>query len=111
MQTQIVFYEPLSMDSAWVRGDLWGRANALPGVAVISDPGGGLIKAAGTFTSGQTLLYASSGELLFKGGITASRGHEGDNAGRSALLAIIEKNQPDQKETFVFGCSIWGENA
>ena len=35
----------------------------------------------GAETSGQTLLYDRDGRLLFSGGTTGSRGHDGDNAG------------------------------
>ena len=67
----------------------------------------------GVYTSGQTLLYGSDGRLLFKGGITASRGHSGDNAGRTVITALLDgeviaKNQLPVV-TPVFGCSLQGE--
>ena len=58
-------------------------------------------------TSGQTVLYDSQGRLLFSGGITASRGHSGDNAGRSAIVSLVNAEVPDRTETLVFGCPLF----
>ena len=109
VDTRLLFFESLNMDASWVEGDLWERAEDIPGVTLIRDSDGTLIRQFGAFTSGQTLLYDSSGELLFKGGITAARGHEGDNAGKQALLTILKERQNDLNESFVFGCSILGD--
>jgi len=57
-------------------------------------------------TSGLTLLYSVTGELLFQGGITPSRGHEGDNDGTAALEAILLKQQTQVRQTSVFGCPL-----
>jgi hypothetical protein len=69
----------------------------------------------GAATSGQTLLYAADGRLLFNGGITESRGHSGDNAGRSAILSLVlgltsaPTGQP--LSTPVYGCPLFDESA
>ena len=72
-----------------------------------------MAKSFGTFTSGQTLLYDSAGRLLFKGGITAYRGHSGDNEGRSLITALLRGDAPAQIKLPVampvFGCSLRGE--
>jgi hypothetical protein len=44
--------------------------------------------------------------LLFSGGITASRGHAGGNAGESAIVALVNHQTPAQTETLVFGCAL-----
>ncbi|HEY6421580.1 MAG TPA: hypothetical protein VIX59_21490 [Candidatus Binataceae bacterium] len=36
------------------------------------------------------MLYDRRGRLLFSGGITGARGHFGDNAGVSAIVALID---------------------
>jgi hypothetical protein len=51
-------------------------------------------------------LYAPTGKLLFSGGITASRGHEGDNVGRSAIVSFILNGHAPVNHTPVFGCSL-----
>ena len=109
VDTRVVFFESPAMDANWVEGDLWEMATAIPGVKLVKDRNGVLIRQFGAFTSGQTLLYAPTGELLFKGGITAARGHEGDNAGKHSLLSVIRKQQLEIAESYVFGCSILGD--
>lgn len=109
VDTRLIFFESVNMDSSWTAGDLWAMAEDIPGVSLIRDTDGALIRQFGAFTSGQTLLYAPSGQLLFKGGITAARGHEGDNAGKEALLAILNSQKNALDESFVFGCSILGD--
>ena len=59
-------------------------AAEIPGVEVVSDEDDAQSAAFGAAVSGQTLLYDREGRLIFSGGITAARGHAGDNAGRSA---------------------------
>jgi hypothetical protein len=44
--------------------------------------------------------------LLFAGGITAARGHAGDNAGRSAIETLLAGGRPGYDRTPVFGCPI-----
>ncbi|MFN7130842.1 MAG: RedB protein [Myxococcales bacterium] len=86
--------------------ELWEKASAIPGVRVSLDRGG---VEAGRFdaaTSGQTVLYAASGARLFKGGITGSRGHEGDNAGSQAVLAQLLGAAAAAPDTDVYGCSL-----
>jgi hypothetical protein len=76
------------------------------GVRPRRDPGGRETDRFGVKTSGQVLLYGPEGALQFQGGITAGRGHEGDNAGRAALRALLTGARPADTETFVFGCSM-----
>jgi hypothetical protein len=42
---------------------------------------------------------------VFRGGITGSRGHEGDNAGESAIIGLTQGRDP-QGGTQVFGCAL-----
>ncbi len=48
-----------------------------------------------------------SGTLLFSGGITGARGHAGDNAGRAAIVALLNQLNPATTATNVFGCSLF----
>jgi len=34
------------------------------------------------------MLYDKLGQLVFNGGITSSRGHEGDNEGQDAIIVF-----------------------
>ena len=83
-----------------------GLAN-VPGITIWHDGGGSLARRFGVLTSGHVLLYDSSGRLIYSGGITASRGHRGDNFGRSALLAAILGAPPSRGSNPVFGCPLF----
>jgi hypothetical protein len=109
----LFFYLPADQPATWARTDLWTSASAIPGVHVFEDRGAKMAQAFGAFTSGQTLLYDTGGRLLFNGGITAYRGHSGDNAGRSAITALLQDGPARQMilpvATPVLGCSLTGE--
>ena len=99
---------PRSESEAWVRSDLWHAADAIPGVRVVADRDGEDARRFGAVASGQTILYGGDGRLQFSGGITASRGHEGDNAGMDAIEAALQgKTAPRRESTFVFGCLLF----
>jgi hypothetical protein len=103
----VLFYRPSGADSSWDRTDLWESAAAIPGVTVSSDENGAEAALFGSEASGQALLYDASGRLVFSGGITSARGHAGDNAGRSALMALLTNNLTARVEsTPVFGCTL-----
>lgn len=88
--------------------DLWSRASRIAGVQMIKDPDGIEAGRFGTLTSGETRLYGADGRLLFRGGITAARGHVGDNPGQAAVIALLAPGTPSQPPvtTPVFGCAL-----
>lgn len=57
-------------------------------------------------TSGETRLYRPDGTLVFQGGITASRGHEGENAGSAAVVTHARAELCGTNATPVFGCAL-----
>lgn len=110
----VVMIQPDGTPDGWERTDLWRSAAAIPGVTLMSDPGGVETQRFGALTSGQALLYSPDGQLLFSGGITESRGHSGDNEGRSMIEALVlhELDHPLAQipTTPVFGCPLCGPN-
>lgn len=82
------------------------RARALPGVEVVFDRGGIEAKRFGAETSGHVLVFDEDGRRLYSGGITGSRGHQGDNAGRARVLALLSKRSADGAGAHVFGCAL-----
>lgn len=86
---------------------LWKSAGQIPGVKTVVDKGGELTRCFDGQTSGQVFVYDSQGVLQFSGGLTASRGHEGDNDGLTAVEAIVNSVVPVVRTTPVYGCSIW----
>jgi len=85
---------------------LWRRAAAIPGVIAMRDADGEMARSFGAETSGDVIAYSADGVLLFHGGLTAARGHEGDSFGRQRLLAVLRGNTPDRRDSPVFGCSM-----
>lgn len=83
------------------------QAQQMTGIHVVQDPRGQLAASMGVWTSGQVLLYDAAGQLQFAGGITPSRGHEGNSIGRDMIRDIVlHDRKPDQPRTAVFGCAI-----
>ena len=105
--TYVLFLKPQGFTNDWVQSDLWKTAAAIPGVTLVRDDDGREARRFGSATSGQTLLYDGDGVLRFSGGITGSRSHVGDNAGRRSLVALLNGGEPDRQATDVFGCPLF----
>jgi len=114
LDVTVLFVIPRGFERAWAHADLWQRAAAIPGVRLVEDPEGREARRFGAFTSGQALLYDAQGHLSFAGGITPGRGHEGDNAGRDAIVArvlrrgtaVAQRADAEPYETPVYGCAL-----
>ena len=107
---RIVFVRPGGAQDDWYRTDLYSSAERIPHAVISRDADGLEAARFGAKTSGQALLYAANGKLLFHGGVTTSRGHEGENAGRDALTALIAGKPSTCTKTAVFGCSLVNPN-
>jgi hypothetical protein len=107
---RVLFFEPQSCPEGWAETDLWRSAAAIPNVSAELDKGGREARLFKVEASGHALLFTSDGVLHFSGGITASRGHSGDNAGRSTLVAEITGAKRDFGRTPVYGCALFDPN-
>ncbi|HEV2970142.1 MAG TPA: hypothetical protein VGY55_09135 [Pirellulales bacterium] len=103
---QIVFVRPAGFDDGWEQTDLFATAQRIRGARVLCDRDGLEATRFGATASGETLLFSREGRLMFQGGITPSRGHEGDNAGRATVTALIESGKADSNRSPVFGCAL-----
>jgi hypothetical protein len=101
----VLFLHPEGLADGWEQGELWHLAERIPGVTVLSDPGGAEAKRFGAATSGHVVLYGADGRLRFSGGITVARGHVGDSAGREALEHVL-KEGGEGGDTPVYGCAL-----
>jgi hypothetical protein len=110
LQAYVVFIKPEDEDEEWTKTDLRKSAEAIPNVRVLIDEANYETKVFNAQTSGLTLLYDRTGNLRFDGGITDSRGHEGDNAGKSAIFEIVASDVQITAETAVFGCPLHRQN-
>jgi len=102
----VIFVRPSEFSENWEKTDLWRSASRIPGVAVLSDLNGIEASLFGAEASGQTMLYDAAGNLRFSGGITISRGHDGDSLGRGAILSIVDAGNSGTSHTAVYGCSL-----
>lgn len=104
LDVAVVAFVPEDDPPAWHSTRLVETARSIPNVHVVFDVGGKEAKLFGAMTSGQALLFEPGGAVIFRGGLTASRGHEGDNDGRSAIEAIASGKAPLLRDVPVFGC-------
>lgn len=102
----VLLVKPKEAGRDWEETGLRRSAEAIPGVKVLLDPDGVEARRFGAETSGHTQLFGTDGRLLFSGGITASRGHAGGNAGERAIIALVNNQTPAQTEALVFGCAL-----
>ena len=105
VDTHVLFVKPEEFGEEWARTDLFDSALAIPGVSVSVDASGIEASRFQSSTSGQANLYDAQGKLIFQGGITAARGHFGDNAGLLSLQAILN-GADGASETPVYGCPL-----
>lgn len=105
LDVEALFYRPVDETEDWVKTDIWDQALKIPDVkvSIISDAE---LKHSGAIVSGQALLYDTSGQLVFSGGITGSRGNEGDNLGRYSIEEYVRTGSVTASTTPVFGCVI-----
>jgi hypothetical protein len=104
--TYVVFQLPSGVSDDWRSTDLWTSAQRIPGARVVADDEGQESARFAVRTSGTVLLYDRSQRLVFSGGLTESRGHEGDSFGQSRLITLLEGGEPDRHDSPVFGCAL-----
>ena len=98
------------MNDAWSDSSTWESARAMSGVTLVTDEDGTEADRFGALTSGHTVLYSTVGQLEFSGGITAARGHVGDNAGAQRVASLVETGKADSNSHEVFGCGLHDPN-
>ena len=80
----------------------YGRRWALQDVTFrIRD--GSVVMIAGPNGSGKSTLFRVLATAMRAG----SRGHEGDNDGRDAIVSLLEKGETDRDNTPVYGCPLF----
>ncbi len=108
LRAQVVFADYDTLPSRPEASSLWHRVSQLRGVTVSKDSDGSEIRNFAALTSGDTRLYGPQGELLFQGGITAARGHVGDNPGQAAVIDWAAGRSPVHAPAALpaFGCAL-----
>ena len=105
VHVDLVFVGPHGSEG-WGEGDLFKIAREIPSAESFQDTTGREHKLFGALTSGETFLYSSDGSLVFHGGITEGRGHEGDNDGLDAVEDFVQQGTSERSGTAVFGCGL-----
>jgi hypothetical protein len=109
----VVFVGPRDAPALGVL-DVRETARAIPNVHVFDDASEAHLF--GAATSGQVLLYDESGALVFRGGITPSRGHEGTSVGGETVRRFLTARGTPGAEPLaassppasdVFGCALF----
>lgn len=88
---EVWFFRPLTEPDAWAHSALWNAAALIPGVSAFTDPDGSEARRAGAETSGEVVILDAAGSPVYAGGITISRGHEGDNPGLDAASGWLDR--------------------
>ncbi|TMA88172.1 MAG: RedB protein [Deltaproteobacteria bacterium] len=106
LQAVVLFVKPRGAPEGWEDTDLWRRVAAMPAARPLLDVDGVEAHRFRALTSGQTLVYDQEGNLLFSGGITSARGHEGNSVGRGLILAALDGARLEHPTAPVFGCAL-----
>jgi len=93
IKANVLFIRPKEFAPGWEKSILWTRVSNIPGAQAMVDVDGRERNLFAAETSGQCALYDRDGLLRFSGGITGSRGHEGDNRGLSQIEAIVDRQE------------------
>jgi hypothetical protein len=100
----VVFVKPSGTPQYWEESGLWDAAKKVPGLRVVSDEGGHLAQLFRATHSGQICLYRR-GRLVFHGGVTAGRGHSGQNVASESLARQLADARGVSCSP-VFGCPL-----
>lgn len=89
------------------QSDLWRQVKTLPRVTLHKDPDGAEAALFHSETSGDAFLFDGAGRLQFRGGLTAARGHAGDNFGVDSIARFLNEGQSSSSPGGpVFGCAL-----
>ncbi|PYQ45511.1 MAG: RedB protein [Acidobacteria bacterium] len=106
LSARVMFLRPSDVHEGWEHTDLWQTVSTIPGAAAFRDDDGVEAARFGAATSGFTVVYDAQGNLLFRGGLTASRGHEGDSFGQRRVVSLLTTGAADRSDSPVFGCAL-----
>lgn len=87
---------------------LWNAVAHLPSVVSLIDSGSVLSSQFGAYTSGFVVLYDNNNKLLFSGGLTVARGHEGYNSYSRMLseMLSLDSTSITSVTSPVYGCGL-----
>ncbi len=105
-KTHLVFILPEGTEQDWIHTKLWKKSQNLANTELIIDKSLQEAKVFASTSSGQVYLFNKERELIFLGGITSARGHQGDSIGNSAIKAYFRSGNMSVEKAPSFGCSL-----
>ncbi len=99
------FCPPTETD-VWINSDTTQKLQSLSDTMVIVDRSGEVCRKFGVMASGHVLAFDTNGDLIFSGGLTASRGHESYSKSGAAFVAALNGSPQTPISWPVFGCTI-----
>ncbi len=103
---RVLFVSPPNGTGVWDRGEAWDLARHIRGADVARDTNGTEASRFGARTSGHTVLTDPSGAIVFRGGVTPTRGRTGESTGLGAVRAWLE-GRTGAATAPVFGCDLF----
>lgn len=103
---RIVASAPVGADDQWWASPLVVRARQLPGASLVRDVDGQEADRFGARVSGTTLLFNQTGGMIYAGGVTIGRGHEGASAGLAAVARLLHDPASPAVAVPPFGCEL-----
>jgi hypothetical protein len=97
---------PQTASEDWLQTATLERVKAIADARIYVDWGGVEAAKFGATTSGFVMLFGENGSRQYAGGVTESRGHEGDNAGRNSLARILCHEIEMVEGIPAFGCRL-----
>jgi hypothetical protein len=108
VEITLAYYAPSTEPAVWGRTALRSAGRSL-NAREFDDVDGLEARRFGAVNSGHVVAYGPDRRLRFAGGITPSRGHQGDNAGEDSLIAVLQGQAPRMAATPTYGCAIASE--
>lgn len=101
-----VAYCPGTEHDSWIESSLTATLRNVDQSQVVIDRDGKYCMNFGVCTSGHAVVYDDTGRLIFSGGVTPGRGHEGHSRAASDLLNKINGLSGEVSHWPVYGCPI-----
>ena len=99
------FVEYNSLENTLEESEHWKKLARHDEIIRKRDPEGTKASKYGALTSGHCVLYDANGKLIYQGGITPSRGHEGKSPGQAKILNHLNRTgNTEYSREAVFGC-------
>lgn len=103
---QIVLVRPADAGDGFEDGELRARAGKVPRATLVVDRDARESERFHAKTSGSVVLYSREGRLLFSGGITSARGHEGRAPSHDRIVAAVAGQLRETASAPTFGCAL-----